>query len=323
MKTLILSDTHFGIKQNSITWLNSQIDFIYKEFIPCLIHLKKDDEVQVVHCGDVFDSRSTINTFVASYVRKAFKDIAAHCPVYIVAGNHDFYSPVEDDVSALDLTLYSIKNLNIVRDKIAILDEGQSLLVPWYEFDKKDVLEAYIRSNKPKNIFCHTDLTRLSPEYRALLRGINVYSGHIHTPQCEGNLFTLGSTYALTFADSNSDRGFYILDNQTNELKFVKAKNIIRFWRFYNSEIFDIDVTKLKNDYLELYINKTNLLNEQYTERISYITSKIHNAIVVPNPDTEQVQESVEFTNYNIEEICEANIPEKLKDKFKQISSKD
>ena len=38
MKILILSDTHFGIKQNSLTWMNSQIEFIRNEFIPCLKH---------------------------------------------------------------------------------------------------------------------------------------------------------------------------------------------------------------------------------------------------------------------------------------------
>lgn len=41
MKTIILSDTHFGIKQNSITWMNSQINFLYNEFIPYIKELSK------------------------------------------------------------------------------------------------------------------------------------------------------------------------------------------------------------------------------------------------------------------------------------------
>ena len=32
MKYIVLSDTHFGVKNNSITWMNSQLGFIYKEF---------------------------------------------------------------------------------------------------------------------------------------------------------------------------------------------------------------------------------------------------------------------------------------------------
>ena len=114
MKTIILSDTHYGIKQNSITWMNSQVDFLYKEFLPFVKHLKKEGPIQVVHCGDVFDSRSSINPLIASNIRKAFREIANECPFYINAGNHDFYSPNEDDISALDLTLNNIKNLYII-----------------------------------------------------------------------------------------------------------------------------------------------------------------------------------------------------------------
>ena len=32
--SFILTDTHFGVKQNSMTWLNSQLDFFYNQLIP-------------------------------------------------------------------------------------------------------------------------------------------------------------------------------------------------------------------------------------------------------------------------------------------------
>lgn len=324
MKTVLLSDTHYGVKQNSITWMNSQINFLYNEFIPYLKELSKNDLIQVVHCGDVFDSRSSINPYIASNVRKAFKEIASICKVYIVAGNHDFYSPNDDDVSALDLTLNSIDNLYIIRDQIIGIDLGGKvgLLVPWYEFDKKEVLEKAIKEYEPDAIFCHTDLTRLSPEYKYMLKDIKVYSGHIHTPSKENNLITLGSTFALTFADCNADRGFYILDNYL-KLSFVRARNIIKFWRFYNRAIFDIDVNAVKDDYIELYVNKLDLLNKEYSDRIAYLTSRIHNIVVVPNSEPTKVNEEVEFTNYNIEEICRTNIPKELLSKFDEISGKN
>lgn len=330
MKTIILSDTHFGIKQNSITWMNSQINFLYNEFIPYIKELSKKEHIVIIHCGDVFDSRSSINPYIASNVRAAFKEIAKIASVYIIAGNHDFYSPNDDDVSALDLTLHSISNLFVIRDQIQYIDIGEpfedkhvpALLVPWYEFDKKDVLETAIKEYKPKAIFCHTDLSRLSPEYKELLRDINIYSGHIHAPNKEKNLITLGSTFALTFADCNADRGFYVLDDDL-ELEFIRARNIIKFWRFYNRAIFDINVDAVKNDYIELYINKLDLLNDDYARRISYLTSKIHNIVVVPNSEPTKINEEVEFTNYNIEEICRANVPKELLAKFEEISVKN
>lgn len=332
MKTVILSDTHFGIKQNSITWMNSQVNFLYNEFIPYIKELSKKERIQVIHCGDVFDSRSSINPFIATNVRKAFEEIASICPVWIVAGNHDFYSPNEDDVSALDLTLNSIDNLHIIRDKIVHITVGDknvqnALLVPWYEFDKREILEQAINEYNPKCIFCHTDLTRLSTEYKSLLSGISAYSGHIHTPSKEHNLITLGSTFALTFADCNADRGFYVLDVDAEPAKqrldFIPARNIIKFWRFYNRAIFDIDVNRVKDDYIELYVNKLDLLNKEYSDQIAFLTSRIHNITVVPNSEPTKVNEEVEFQDYNIEEICRTNIPKQLLDKFNEIAGKN
>lgn len=323
MKTILFSDTHFGIKQNSITWMNSQIDFIYKEFIPCIKYLQQSDDVRVIHCGDVFDSRSSINPFIANTVRQAFIEITKLCPVYIIAGNHDFYSPNDDSISSLDLILSSIDNLTIIKNNVEFLlddnDDIESMLVPWYEFEKIDNLNKIIKEYQPKNIFCHADLTHLSNEHKELLKNLTVYSGHIHTPQKDNNLITLGSTFALTFADCNDERGFYIFDNKTNELLFVAAKNIIKFYRFYNDEIFKIDVDKYKRDYIEIYIDKINLLNDKYTKQISLLNSKIHNINVIPNTEIQQISENIEFKNYNIEEICKENIPEELKEKFNKL----
>ena len=59
METIVLfTDTHFGVKNNSMTWLNSQLNFIYKQFIPDLQELKKQGhDITLIHLGDVFDSR--------------------------------------------------------------------------------------------------------------------------------------------------------------------------------------------------------------------------------------------------------------------------
>ena len=91
MIDVLFTDTHFGWKNNSMTWLNSQMNFIYNQFIPTIKKLSTKDDVRVIHLGDVFDSRSTISTYVASKVVQAFKDIRKWCDEFIiVCGNHDF-----------------------------------------------------------------------------------------------------------------------------------------------------------------------------------------------------------------------------------------
>jgi hypothetical protein len=39
----------------------------------------------------------------------------------------------------------------------------------------------------------------------------------------------------------------------------------------------------------------------------------------VPNNDLELQTKQMEFSNYNIKEICESNIPDNLKNKFNEI----
>lgn len=327
MKTILITDTHFGIKQNSAKWLNSQLEVFYKQIIPCIEYLKNEDDVRVIHCGDVFDSRNIINPFIASKVKKLFKDLAKLCPVYIVLGNHDFYSPVDSTISVLDLILSDINNLYLIKDKIEILyddfdDSNCSLLAPWYEFNNFELLKNYISEYKPKKIFCHTDLINISDQYKELLKDISVYSGHIHTPNKNKNLYTLGSMYALTFADANESRGFYVLDDNTDELKYVESKNIIKFYRFYNEEIFTIDANNYKNDYIEVFIDKANLMIESYVKIINELSKKIKNISFIPNILEIKSHEILDFNNFNISDFCKQYIPEKLKDKFDFICKK-
>lgn len=318
MNKILITDTHYGIKQNSSIWLNSQIDFIYNELIP---YIKTIGECAVYHLGDVFDSRSSINPMVANKVRQTFIDLSKHCKggVYIIAGNHDYYSPIENEqnINSVDLILSNIDGVYLITKESKLITPTD-LLMPWFEFYKYDTLKEKIKQHNPKNIFCHTDLLQLDNKYKNLLKNVNIYSGHIHYPFFKNNFYNLGSTYALTFADCNSERGFYELDDN-NHLQFHPAKNIIKFYRFYNDDIFSIDYKSIANDYVELYINKSNLLNEEYSNRIAMISKTIHNITVIPIDENIACDTAIEFESYNIIDICKKNIPEKLYKKFNEI----
>jgi DNA repair exonuclease SbcCD nuclease subunit len=314
-KTIIITDTHFGVRQNSLIWLQSQKDYIYNELIPYIKQCK--EEIQIIHCGDVFDSRSAINPIIATEVRKIFISLSDLCPVYILAGNHDFYSPTSDKISSLDLILNNIENLTIVRDYIYHLCD--SILVPWYEFTIEKLKKA-IDFYNPKYVFCHADLANMEKEYIPLFYGIQVYSGHIHEEWKKDNLTNLGSTYALTFADANQQKGVYILED--DELSLVAAKNIIRFNRFSENSIFDIDIEKNKDNYVQISIDKMKLLNSEYEKRISELSNGIKNFEVIL---TENMQDNKEITNFSVFDIkkeCENNVPCELKEKFYEIFKK-
>lgn len=319
MKKILISDTHFGVKNNSMTWFNHQKEFIYKQLIPYIESFRED--VVLYHLGDVFDSRSSINPYIASQVRKMFIDLTIVADeVFVIGGNHDYYSPVEDDnnVNTLKLLLSDIEGVSLITKDLFI--EGSDLFIPWFRYDDTDKIKEYIKEYNIENVFCHADLPHIDVLHNNIFQGVQVYSGHIHTPEVKGNLHTLGSTYPLTFTDCNSERGFYVLDEES--LTFHPNKYCINFYRVKNDEIFNILDKANPDDYIELYIDQNLLFVDDYTEKIKEITKIIHNTNVVP-VNQQSVNEGVEsFEDYNIESICQECIPEELKEKFNVVLEK-
>lgn len=313
MIDVILTDTHFGWKNNSMTWLNSQLDFIYKQFIPALNHISHDDDVRVIHCGDVFDSRSTISTYVASKVVQAFKDIRSNCKEFIiVCGNHDFYSPNSDTINTVKLFMSNL-DIDIVDQDILVRD--RHAFIPWYIWqDGNFEIDA-------DYVFCHTDL--IHDNIPESCRNKMIMSGHIHTPIYKENrsLYNLGSCYSLNFADANSTRGYYILKH--GQLAFMPNKISIKFYRLYNEEILNTDINKMNvNDYIELYVTEVNMSNDEYINSIKKFTEKFTHIWIIPQVVEYSGNINEDFKSYDIESIMENSIPEELIDFFNKVKYK-
>ena len=314
MKTILITDTHFGTRQNSITWLNSQIDFFTKQLIP---YIKKQKEgVRLVHLGDVFDSRSTISTIVASRVVDLFKQISELVNEFIIiGGNHDYYSPNSDEYDTLNLLLGNL-NIKLVTKQALIDKENKHIYVPWYvwqeEIHAPSNLQDAIDTYNIQRVFTHADIVNEPVNIRCR----EIYSGHIHIPHCKGNIRNLGSTYSLNFADANSKRGFYVIDG--DNLLFVENTVSIKFHRFYNGDIFTIPNIN-KNDYIELYINQSNMSNQLYLDEINNLVKNWKNVWLIPQTESKEVFDSETFAGYDIETITKEMIPENLKQKFNQI----
>lgn len=303
MTDFLFADTHFGLRSYSMIWWNAQKRFIYEQFIPAI---KQYKEVRIIHLGDVFDNRSGVNILIARGVRKIFKDLAALPNVQeiiVIAGNHDFYSPVSDSDASLDIVLNHIPKVRLViRENYETETE---LFVPWYK------AEAYNESGWPetdKTIYTHTDLSH------ADCKSV-IYSGHIHYPSDRGNSHCLGSCFPQTFADSNASRYFYIREDG-GELIKQPNKLGIKFWRLYNEQIFN-DIRFYEHDYIELYIEQENLVREDYHSRISELRGQYKNIWVIPQRQEAGIEKI--DTAMDMEQIIESHIPDPLKEKFEKI----
>lgn len=313
--TILLTDTHFGVKNNSMTWLHSQMDFVYNQLIPFIKEKRESmgdgDTIRIIHLGDVFDSRSSVSTMVATKVVQCFGELSKLVDsFYIIAGNHDYYSPTSNEVNTLDLMFCNL-NITLVTEKT--IQDGNDLLIPWYEYSNPEI-QKIIDEEGIKRIFVHADIVNEKIPYR----GVEVYSGHVHIPNLDWDrgLYNLGSCYALDFGDSNNHRGFYTLTDGKN-LKFHPNTQSINYWRLYDEDIFDVYVNNsIKNgDYIEVYVSESNMSVQKYVERLNDLTKLYKNIWIIPKSE-QIITGDCKFEGYDIEKITAHMIPEELRAKF-------
>ena len=336
MRELVIGDLHFGIKNNSLTWLEQQLNFITNQVFPILENENID---RCIFLGDLTDIRYSINQQVGIELKKLFRTMLNNYPnitFIICAGNHDYYSPLEEFASynSYELIfgeefLLVHKNLIIVNQDPYITEDG-ALFLPWYwtENDNHidEILYNYDFNDEVKEIFCHTDLSQWPGARIAAFKGTPIYSGHIHFcyEDTLANLFNLGSACAFTFNDVNMDKYVYILEDY-KIVKKIKNVTTPSFKRLYNEEIFNVTDDMFNNSYVQLCISSNNINKAKYVEQIkelknTYVDSNIRSHTI--DEDTDMTTLSVATFNTNIETYIEDNIPEYLDEKYQIIKDK-
>lgn len=336
MRDLIIGDLHFGIKNNSVTWLESQLEFFDKQIFKTI---EEKEVKRVIFLGDVSDIRYSINQQIGIELQRKFREMVTMFPdimFYIVAGNHDYYSPLEEfaqynvyEMIFSEEFLQIHKNLVIVNNDPLLTDDG-CLMLPWYWTENPDhideLLYNYDFSNDIKAIFCHTDLTTWPGARIASFKNTPIYSGHIHfiveDQLC--NLHNIGAALPLTFNDVNQDRYIYLLDNYEIVEK-IKNVTTPQFRRAYNEQIFDLGDDYFENSYVQLCISTNNVNKAKYVEQLSYLKSTYINSTIrihIIDDNTNLETLNVDGFNTNLESYIEQNIPEHLGNKYELIKKK-
>ena len=96
MRQLLIGDCHFGVYSNSVNWLEKQLQFFNTQVREVLDTNSID---RVVFLGDLFDIRYSVNQQVGIEVKNLIRDLLtqySNIDFYFIAGNHDFYSPLEE-----------------------------------------------------------------------------------------------------------------------------------------------------------------------------------------------------------------------------------
>jgi DNA repair exonuclease SbcCD nuclease subunit len=271
LKVAIITDQHFGARNDSIAFLDFFEKFYDNTFFPAL-DANSIDTVLVL--GDTFDRRKYVNFYALDRAKKMFFDKLEErgIRVHMLAGNHDTYYKNTNEVNSPDLLLVEYGNIDVISKPETIVIDGTSIcMMPWICPENYQESLDHIKNTKAEICMGHFEIAGF-----AMYRGMEshdglaketfekfdlVFSGHYHHRSSDKHIHYLGNPYELTWQDYNDPRGFHLFDLDTRELEFI-CNPYRMFERIeYNdkdTDPIDLDVLELEQKYVKLVVvNKT------------------------------------------------------------------
>ena len=271
MKVAIITDQHFGARNDSIAFLDFFQKFYDNTFFPAI----DDNGIDtVLILGDTFDRRKYVNFYALDRAKKMFFDKLEErgITVHMLAGNHDTYFKNTNEVNSPDLLLQEYSNVIVIDEPETIVIDGTSIcMMPWICPENYQQSLDMMQNTKAEICMGHFEIAGFSM-YRGMEShdGLDksifekfdlVFSGHYHHRSSDKHIHYLGNPYELTWQDYNDPRGFHLFDTDTRRLEFIPNPYRMFERLEYNdkdAEPIDLDVVDLKNMYVKLIvINKT------------------------------------------------------------------
>ena len=278
MKICLITDTHWGIKNDHPAFIDSSKDFLCNIFWP---YLREHSISTVVHLGDLVDRRKYINYITANRLRVDFLNPIKEMQLYfhIIAGNHDTYYKNTNEFNCLrELVVGGYPDFKVYDNYATevLFDNLKVLFIPWICDDNRKQTLEIIKGTDAKYVMGHLEIQGFemykgSPvshgDDRSLFGNFdNVFSGHFHHRSTDGTIFYLGSHMEFTWSDYDDPKGFHIFDTETKKIEFIKNPYVMfkKIWYDDTKENFsfnDIPYSDYKNSIIKVVVTeKTNHL---------------------------------------------------------------
>ena len=278
MKIALITDQHFGARNDSQLFLDFYEKFYTETFFP---KLKEEHIKTVLILGDTFDRRKYVNFNTLQRSKAMFFDKLRDegIAVYMLAGNHDTYYKNTNEVNSIDLLLREYENIQVIDSPMTIHlnfknDTDDILMIPWICADNYQQCLDEINNSTAKLCAGHFEIAGFSM-YRGhpCEEGLNrelfrrfeyTFSGHYHHKSNSDGIHYLGNPYELTWQDYQDARGFHLFDLSTRVLEFCRNPNSMFYRLVYDDssgliEGLQTGYDHLKERYVKIVvINKTN-----------------------------------------------------------------
>ena len=275
MKIALITDQHFGARNDSQIFLDYYEDFYKNVFFP---KLKEEGIQNLLILGDTFDRRKYINFNTLQRAKQMFFNELERNEIYtfMLVGNHDtFYKNTNEVNSVRILSPPDDHFLTVIDSPCDITVEDHKIcMVPWICADNYQQSLELIKNTDAMLCCGHFEIEGFSM-YRGhpCEEGLNrelfrkfeyTFSGHYHHKSSSDGIHYLGNPYELTWQDYQDDRGFHILDLDSRALTFHRNPYVMFHRVIYDDsngliEGLQSGYGHLKDRYVKvIVINKVN-----------------------------------------------------------------
>ena len=269
MKIALITDTHWGARGDSLTFLRFFKKFYNNVFFP---YLEEHNIKTCIHLGDVVDRRKFINFKILNDLRVNFIDRLWKMGVdtHIIIGNHDTFHKNTNDINSVEEIFTtaegSVEPWMYSSPKEVDFDGLGIVMMPWINEDNYGECMKMIQNTQCQILMGHLEIqgfeqhigswNNMGLEARIFDKFDMVMSGHFHHKSDNGTVYYLGNPYEITWSDYKDPRGFHIFDTETRKLEFIQNPYRMFHKVFYDDseETFESLTKKDYSEYEDTYV---------------------------------------------------------------------
>jgi predicted phosphodiesterase len=306
MLVALFTDTHFSARKSSKLF-QDYFELFYKNvFFPKLEEYKIDT---VIHLGDAFDNRKSIDFFGLEWTKRVVLDPLSKYNVHLISGNHDVYFKSTNRINSPDLLLKQYSNIKVYSEPTQVNIGGLDIIfVPWINQENEQLTTDILTSSNSKVVMGHLELNGFEAHKGHIMedgrdpkifnRFEKVFSGHYHTRSDNGTVYYIGNPYEIYFNDLNETRGFVIFDTESLEHFYVDNPYKMHYNLYYDDTPNQLlNTVELENKIVRLVVRKKSKVRdfENFVEKL--YRANVAELKIVENYsfiDEEQIESSLE-----------------------------
>jgi len=263
MKILLITDQHFGVRNDNLHFVEHYRKFYSKIVIP---FLKASGIKEIINLGDTFDKRRSINYMSLEAAKEMWFDPVKElgCKMTALIGNHDIYYKNTLRINSPEELLGGY-DIDVIDEPTTRSYDGTDILfLPWICDENYDRTLRSITESTAPVCMGHLELNGFEAHPGHVMdKGIDmnifskftkVFSGHYHTKSNKNNCYYLGNPYQLYWNDYGQKRGFHVFDTETLRTTFYRNPFDTFHKLYYNDGVVLPNEEEVKGTFVKLIV---------------------------------------------------------------------